>query len=196
MASWRLPEGPGASKPVDDRLLDPVVHVSYHDAVAYCNWKKKRLPTELEWEFAARARLTSTLYPWGNTYAANRSNLWEGEFPNNNSKTDGYVGLSPIDAYPAQNTFDMYDILGNVWEWTNSVFRRSGDVERKNLMFITKGGSFLDSIDGSFNHPARISARKPLNPNITLHNLGFRCALSPEVAETLGVYRIPQHGEL
>ena len=198
MASWRLPEGPGASKPVVDRLLEPVVHVSYHDAVAFCNWKKKRLPTEVEWEFAARGRLSANLYPWGNNYVTNRSNLWDGEFPDSNLKMDGFVGLAPINAYRAQNGFDMYDILGNVWEWTSSVFRRPGDleIENKDLMFIVKGGSFLDTVDGKFNHIARLSARKPFNPNMTLHNVGFRCALSPEVAESLGVYRIPQHFEL
>ncbi|XP_021556111.1 inactive C-alpha-formylglycine-generating enzyme 2 isoform X2 [Neomonachus schauinslandi] len=145
-AFWRQPAGPGSG--IRERLELPVVHVSWNDARAFCAWRGKRLPTEEEWEFAARGGLKGQLYPWGNQFQPNRTNLW-------------------------QNNYGLYDLLGNVWEWTASPYQATGQDMR-----VLRGASWIDTADGSANHRARVTTRMGNTPDSASDNLGFRCASS------------------
>ena len=122
-ADWRHPSGPLSS--IDDALDHPVVQVAYDDAVAYAQWAGKRLPTEAEWECAARGGLTGAVYPWGNEFRPGgrwMANTWQGAFPAQNTSEDGYAGLSPVGTYPA-NAYGLHDVSGNVWEWCSDWYR-------------------------------------------------------------------------
>jgi formylglycine-generating enzyme required for sulfatase activity len=124
-ASWRHPDGPGSDR--RGREQHPVVHVAYEDAVAYAEWAGKRLPTEAEWEFAARGGLSGQLYPWGNELKPGgrwAANIYEGRFPvrGADSGEDGYVGLAPVARF-APNAYGLYDVAGNVWEWVSDWYR-------------------------------------------------------------------------
>ena len=122
-ADWRHPEGPGSD--IGGRADHPVVHVAYEDAVAYAKWAGKRLPTEAEFEFAARGGLDRNLYPWGNELMpGNRApaNIWQGRFPAKDSAEDGYAGTAPVTAF-APNGFGLYDMGGNVWQWCADWYR-------------------------------------------------------------------------
>lgn len=121
-ASWKHPEGPGSS--LAGRARHPVVHVAYEDAEAYAAWAGKALPTEAEWEFAARGGLDGAPYVWGDEFAPGdrlMANTWQGQFPWQNLATDGYEGTSPVGAFPA-NGYGLLDMAGNVWEWTRDFF--------------------------------------------------------------------------
>lgn len=121
-ASWRQPEGPGTT--VEGREDHPVVHVAWADAEAYAAWAGKALPTEAEWEYAARGGLDCAVYAWGDEVAPggrHMANTWQGEFPWQNLASDGYEGTSPPGAFPP-NGFGLYDMTGNVWEWTSDYF--------------------------------------------------------------------------
>ncbi len=122
-ANWRRPDGPGSS--VRDRGRRPVTHVAYPDAQAYAAWAGKSLPTEAEWEFAARGGLDGAVYVWGDEFTPggrHLANTWQGEFPWQNLLLDGYGGTSPVGAFPA-NGYGLYNMAGNVWEWTSDYFR-------------------------------------------------------------------------
>ncbi|KAA2211403.1 formylglycine-generating enzyme family protein [Teichococcus oryzae] len=122
-ACWHQPEGPGST--LDGRDRHPVVHVAYEDAAAYAAWVGKALPTEAEWEFAARGGLEGAAYVWGDNFAPDGrllANTWQGEFPWQNLASDGYEGTSPVGAFPA-NGYGLFDMAGNVWEWTCDFFR-------------------------------------------------------------------------
>lgn len=176
-AYWRNPEGPGTSYKY--RENHPVIHVSHRDAAEYCTWVGKRLPGEREWEAAARAGHfgpnNRTLYIWGDEQttesAKEYANLWgDGDFPWENKAEDGWRATSPVKTFKP-NAFGLYDMTGNVWEWM-----RGG--KHKNR--IVRGGSYVDSLDGSFNHAATLGARATLHGTTTTGNVGFRCVKDPK----------------
>ncbi|XP_048375555.1 inactive C-alpha-formylglycine-generating enzyme 2 [Sphaerodactylus townsendi] len=177
-AFWRQPAGPGSD--IKDKLDHPVLHVSWNDARGFCAWKGKRLPTEEEWEFAARGGLENRLYPWGNKFLANRTNLWQGNFPDQDTAEDGYHGVSPVSAFPPQNSYGIYDLLGNTWEWTTSTYRPPRPASRQPAqeMRVLRGASWIDTVDGSANHKARVTTRMGNTPDSASDNLSFRCAAS------------------
>src|SRR5215203_6159755 len=122
-ASWRRPSGRGST--INGRDRHPVVHVAYEDAEAYAAWAGKALPTEAEWEYAARGGLDGAKFAWGDQLMPNgqpMANFWQGEFPHENTLIDGWEGTSPVGTYPA-NRYGMHDMIGNVWEWTDDWYR-------------------------------------------------------------------------
>ena len=167
-AHWRMPEGPGSS--YKNRENHPVVHVSHRDAAEYCSWVGKRLPSEREYEAAARAGYwhsdNRTLYSWGDDDSTDTvlkyANLWQGDFPWNNTGLDGWRGTSPVKHYPP-NEIGFYDMIGNVWEWM-----RGG----KNKERIVRGASFVDSAKGNINHAATLGARATLHGTTGTGNVG------------------------
>jgi formylglycine-generating enzyme required for sulfatase activity len=167
-ASWRHPGGPGSAP----HPSHPVVHVSWNDACRYAGWVGKRLPTEPEWEFAARGGLAGKHYPWGNQFRPGgkaRANIWEGRFPHHNTARDGHVGTAPADAYPP-NRFGLYNMVGNVWEWTADSFSPGAG-------FALRGGSYL--CHDSYCNRYRVSARTGASPDSSTGHTGFRLARSP-----------------
>jgi len=186
-AYWRQPDGPGSG--INKRLDHPAGHISYNDAVAFCKWKGKRLPTESEWEYAARGGMPEKLYPWGDFKPGNdgswRMNVWQGKFPEENDLSDGYATTSPVNAFEP-NRFGLYDVLGNVWEWTASkyiemnshVLKNKPKEEQDAVHRVLRGGSFLDSMDGAFNHKVDLNTRMGNTEDSASSNTGFRCAKS------------------
>lgn len=129
---WRKPEGPKAFDAVKERPNFPVVHIAYEDALSYCTWAKKDLPTEAQFEYAARGGLVGKKYSWGDELKPKGkwlANIWQGKFPQKDGGEDGYSGLSPVQAFPA-NTFGLYDVSGNVWHWTKDWYRPDTYSER------------------------------------------------------------------
>ena len=129
-ASWRHPEGPGSG--IEDRMDHPVVHVAWEDAFAYAEWAGKRLPTEAEWEFAARGGLEGARFAWGNDARPDGNimlNRWHGDFPYRNTKEDGFAGTSPVGSFPA-NGYGLFDMGGNVWNWCQDVYHGAAFEER------------------------------------------------------------------
>ncbi|GLV99157.1 hypothetical protein Slala05_27890 [Streptomyces lavendulae subsp. lavendulae] len=121
-ADWRHPHGPDSDR--DGLAEHPVVHVSWNDALAYCTWACRRLPTEAEWEYAARGGLEQQPFPWGDELrpgGRHRMNVWNGSFPDHNTLEDGYLGTCPVDAFPP-NGYGIHNMTGNVWEWTGDRF--------------------------------------------------------------------------
>ena len=177
-ANWRHPLGPGRPPARDDH---PVTQVSWHDASAYAAWAGKRLPTEIEWEHAARGGQNSrTAYAWGPSLVAHgvhRANTWQGPFPDGNTLDDGYLFTSPAGAFGA-TALGLTDMGGNVWQWTADAFRpydRRGEPLTAEWTEKTqRGGSFLCRED--FCHGYRVSARSHSTPETALFHVGFRCA--------------------
>ena len=182
-ASWRHPEGPGTT--IKQRWSHPVVQVSWNDAGAYAAWAGKRLPTEAEWEFAARGGLVQKRFPWGDDLepdGRHRMNVWQGVFPTLNTAADGYAGTAPARSFKP-NGYGLYNMTGNVWEWCwdwfdPGYYARSPrenplgpDTGERRTM---RGGSYL--CHASYCNRYRTDARSSNTPDSAAGNVGFRCA--------------------
>jgi sulfatase modifying factor 1 len=182
-ADWRHPEGPHSA--IAERLDHPVVHVSWNDADAYCMSAGARLPTEAEWELAARGGLERKAFPWGDELepgGEHRMNVWQGDFPSRNTAADGFVGTAPVSAFPP-NGYGLFNMTGNVWEWTADWFhptfrprdrRRDPAGPRHGTGRVQKGGSYL--CHHSYCRRYRVAARQGSTPDSSTGNVGFRCA--------------------
>lgn len=180
-ACWKWPFGRGSH--VGNRLDHPVVHISWNDAMAYCEWAGTRLPTEAEWEYAARGGLTQKTFPWGDELTPDgehRCNIWHGSFPEKNTAKDGYRYTAPVDTFPP-NGYGLYQTAGNAWEWCldwfNPTYHVDGprdnptgppDGEAK----VIRGGSYL--CHDSYCNRYRVAARTSNTPDSSTGNLGFR----------------------
>ena len=202
-ASWRHPEGP--TSVLDGRWEHPVVHVSHMDATAYATWRGGSLPTEAQWEFAARGGLDGAAFGWGDeAIEPEHANVWQGTFPDRNTGEDGFVGTAPVGSFPA-NQFGLLDMAGNVWEWTADRYahnlysgRSAADVTANPVgpdvasdprnpyakdARVHRGGSFL--CHASYCSSYRPAARMATTPDSALSHLGFRVLFTKSQAEAL-----------
>jgi formylglycine-generating enzyme required for sulfatase activity len=199
-ADWRHPQGPDSS--IEGKSSHPVIHVSWEDATAYARWAGKHLPTEAQWEFAARGGLERKPYVWGDEAPSidpSRANIWQGRFPIADLGSDGFAGTAPVKSYPP-NGYGLYDMAGNVWEWVADWYRadtyqgRAGrglianplgpqdsfdPQEPYTSKRVIRGGSFL--CNDSYCSGYRPSARMKTDPLTGLSHTGFRCVLTPEM---------------
>lgn len=196
-ANWKQPFGPGSS--IIGKENHPVVHITFEDALAYCEWAGKRLPTEAEWEFAARGGKKNNVYPWGNESINSgkpKCNFFQGNFPFINTIDDGWEYTSPVGSF-LPNYYGLYDMSGNVWEWCSDWYDANYYKTLKLLIInpkgpqksydpediygqkrVIRGGSFL--CNDSYCSGYRVSRRMKSNYDTSLMNLGFRCVVSKE----------------
>ena len=170
-ANWRCPRGPGSS--IDGLDDHPVVHIAYADALAYCAWAGRRLPTAEEWEVAARGGLHDADYAWGQELKPSGSwmaNTWQGAFPWHNEELDGWAWTSPVGSFPA-NGYGLLDVCGNVWEWTSSAYPTPPGEQQR---CVVKGGSFLCA--DNYCKRYRPSALIAQTLDTATCHMGFRCA--------------------
>ncbi|MBD2139075.1 formylglycine-generating enzyme family protein [Anabaena sp. FACHB-1237] len=189
-ANWQHPFGSDST--IVGKENYPVVHIAYQDALAYAQWAGKSLPTEAQWEYAARGGLDSATYTWGNQYSVKKANTWQGIFPFFNTKADGYIGIAPVGSFPA-NGYGLYDITGNVWEWTSDLFNyrsptsqisrgsvnptgpgKSFDPKKATeiALHVIKGGSYLCAPNYCSRY--RPAARESQSPDTGTTHIGFR----------------------
>ena len=195
-ADWRHPEGPGSS--ISERASHPVVHVAYQDALAYARWAGKDLPSEAEWEFAARGGASGKLYPWGDELKPEgrfAANIYQGEFPVRDTAVDGFAGSAPVASFAA-NAYGLHDMAGNVWEWTLDWYRadeytrlaRNGETvdprgpdssfdpsEPQTRKRVQRGGSFLCTSDYCTRY--MVGTRGKAEPHSPSGHVGFRCVM-------------------
>jgi formylglycine-generating enzyme required for sulfatase activity len=192
-ADWRHPQGPGST--LQGKWRHPVVHVGFWDAEAYAKWAGKELPTEAEWEFAARGGLDGAGYTWGDEYVPHSCNHWQGEFPWQNLLEDGYEWTAPVGSFPP-NGYGLYDMAGNVWQWTTDWFQDHGRIQKACCTLdnprggtreeshgprdalriprrVMKGGSYLCA--PNYCHRYRPAARMAQPVDTATCHLGFRC---------------------
>jgi formylglycine-generating enzyme required for sulfatase activity len=188
-ANWKHPQG---LKKASFKLHEPVVHITFDDAKAYASWIGGRIPTEAEWEYAARGGLDGTLMSWPDAERGalkNKANTWDGIFPVINTKDDGFIGVAPVGSYPP-NGFGLYDMIGNVWEWTSSVYypgHMTGNLKetypdgydpaQKHIpVGVIKGGSYLCA--KSYCYRYRPAARQAQDLMLSTSHTGFRVVRS------------------
>jgi formylglycine-generating enzyme required for sulfatase activity len=181
-ASWKHPEGSDSN--INNRMDHPVVQISWIDAMAYCEWAGKRLPTEAEWEYAARGGIEQSVFPWGDDLepdGKHMCNVWQGEFPEENRCEDGYMGTAPAKSFPP-NGFGLYNVCGNVWEWCadwfHPTFHKIGPRQNPKGPLtgtnrVMRGGSYL--CHESYCNRYRLAARSKNTPDSATSNIGFRC---------------------
>lgn len=188
-ANWRHPGGPDTN--LNGRDNHPVVHIAYEDALAYARWLGRDLPTEEQWEFAARGGLEGATYPWGNTPEVRgrlMANTWQGNFPAQNLLRDGYEGTAPVGCFPANN-YGLWDSVGNVWEWTRSAWQPQHrplvpkpllaaikDAKVNPATGVIKGGSFLCAANFCVRY--RPASRQPQETTMSTQHVGFRTVLN------------------
>jgi sulfatase modifying factor 1 len=180
-ATWSTPEGPGSN--INTRMDHPVTHISWFDASEYCHWTGARLPTEAEWEYAARGGLVGQRYAWGNELTPDgqhRCNIWQGSFPDYNSAADGYRATASVTAFEP-NGYGLYNVCGNVWEWCKDWFTPNYHhvTRAENPIYMVasgnrsmRGGSFL--CHDSYCNRYRVAARSSNSPDATTNHCGFR----------------------
>lgn len=186
-ANWQHPEGPHSD--VSRRQDHPVVHVSWDDAQAFCAWSGTRLPTEAEWEYAARGGTQGAPFWWGNDLipaGKHAMNVWQGRFPQKNTGADGHLGTAPVDAY-APNPYGLFNVTGNVWEWCADWFSPMYYAEsteenpqgpERGTARVMRGGSYL--CHRSYCNRYRVDARSSNTPDSTAGNIGFRVVVGEE----------------